>query len=113
MNRMPSPGGDEGGGAQARVNVLAELPLLEARLDAPSLRPPDVDQTQVCARLLHGDHLHSRCSDTLLPQGFADMLVAHALVDKPVVLTKVLPAITKAAFLKGAGCVSISFVRGK
>ena len=47
MNRMPTPGGDEGGGAQARVNVLAELPLLEARLDAPSLRLSDIDQSQV------------------------------------------------------------------
>ena len=47
MNRMPTPGGDEGGGAQARVNVLAELPLLEARLDAPSLRITDADQSQV------------------------------------------------------------------
>lgn len=47
MNRMPTPEGDEGGGAQARVNVLAELPLLEARLDAPSLRITDVDQSQV------------------------------------------------------------------
>ena len=49
---MPDPGGDEGGGAQARVNVLAELPLLEARLDAPSLRISDVDQSQV-----HHHHL--------------------------------------------------------
>ena len=47
MNRMPLPEGDEGGGAQARVNVLAELPLLEARLDAPSLRTSDADQSQV------------------------------------------------------------------
>lgn len=48
MNRMPVPEGDEGGGAQARVNVLAELPLLEARLDAPSLKIiTDVDQSQV------------------------------------------------------------------
>ena len=49
MNRMPGPEGDEGagGGAQARVNVLAELPLLEARLDAPSLKITDVDQSQV------------------------------------------------------------------
>ena len=44
---MAGPEGDEGGGAQARVNVLAELPLLEARLDAPSLRTTDVDQSQV------------------------------------------------------------------
>lgn len=47
MNRMAAPEGDEGGGAQARVNVLADLPLLEARLDAPSLRTTDVDQSQV------------------------------------------------------------------
>lgn len=47
MNRMPTPEGDEGGEAQARVNVFAELPLLEARLDAPSLKTPDVDQSQV------------------------------------------------------------------
>lgn len=50
MNRMPTPEGDEGGGAQARVNVLAELPLLEARLDAPSLKTPDVDQSQVITK---------------------------------------------------------------
>lgn len=60
MNHMPGPEGDEGGGAQARVNVLAELPLLEARLDAPSLRITDVDQSQVtlapaCSQALHAD----------------------------------------------------------
>lgn len=32
---------DEGGKAQTRVNVLPEMPLLEARLDAPSQRLPD------------------------------------------------------------------------
>ena len=47
MNRMGMPGEEEGGGAETRVNVLAELPLLEARLDAPSLRSTDSEQTQV------------------------------------------------------------------
>lgn len=47
MNRMGMPSEEEGGGAQTRVSVLAELPLLEARLDAPSLRSTDSEQTQV------------------------------------------------------------------
>lgn len=60
MNRMPTPEGDEGGEAQARVNVLAELPLLEARLDAPSLKTPDVDQSQVTTLLLM--HHSGKCN---------------------------------------------------
>lgn len=55
MNRMPTPGGDEGGGAHARVNVLAELPLLEARLDAPSLRITELDHSQASSFLHIGD----------------------------------------------------------
>jgi len=48
MNRMGVPHEEEGGGAETRVNVVPELPLLEARLDAPSLRTTDAEQTQVC-----------------------------------------------------------------
>ena len=67
MNRMPAPEGDEGGGAQARVNVLAELPLLEARLDAPSLKTPDVDQSQVIPLLLVQHSIESkRCRISLV-----------------------------------------------
>ncbi len=47
MNRMGVPHEEEGGGAETRVNVVPELPLLEARLDAPSLRTTDAEQTQV------------------------------------------------------------------
>jgi len=47
MNRMGVPHEEEGGGAETRVNVVPELPLLEARLDAPSLRTSDAEQTQV------------------------------------------------------------------
>ena len=47
MNRMGMPQEEEGGGAETRVNVLSELPLLEARLDAPSLRLTDAEQPQV------------------------------------------------------------------
>ena len=61
MNRMPTREGDEGGGAQARVNVLAELPLLEARLDAPSLKTPDVDQSQVIPLLLLQHSIECKC----------------------------------------------------
>ncbi|KAL0049175.1 hypothetical protein WJX82_008170 [Trebouxia sp. C0006] len=46
MNRMGVPHEEEGGGAETRVNVVPELPLLEARLDAPSLRTSDAEQTQ-------------------------------------------------------------------
>lgn len=47
MNRMGMPQEEEGGGAETRVNVLSELPLLEARLDALSLRVTDAEQPQV------------------------------------------------------------------
>ncbi len=47
MNRMGVPHEEEGGGAETCVNVVPELPLLEARLDAPSLRTSDAEQTQV------------------------------------------------------------------
>lgn len=39
---------DEGGKAQTRVNVLPEMPLLEARLDAPSQRLPDQQVQKQC-----------------------------------------------------------------
>ena len=44
---------DDGGMAQTRVNVLPELPLLEARLDAPSQRMPD-QQVRGCCCLNEG-----------------------------------------------------------
>lgn len=47
MNRMGESHEEEGGGAETRVNVVPELPLLEARLDAPSLRTTEAEQTQV------------------------------------------------------------------
>ncbi|DBA86334.1 TPA: hypothetical protein ACH3X2_005568 [Trebouxia sp. C0005] len=46
MNRMGESHEEEGGGAETRVNVVPELPLLEARLDAPSLRTTEAEQTQ-------------------------------------------------------------------
>ena len=39
--------------AQTRVNVLPELPLLEARLDAPSQRLPDQQVEERCFLVSH------------------------------------------------------------
>ncbi len=57
MNRMGVPHEEEGGWAETRVNVVPELPLLEARLDAPSLRTTDAEQTQVSQPIKA--HIHS------------------------------------------------------
>ena len=46
-NRMSLLMSDDGGMAQTRVNVLPEMPLLDARLAAPSLQLVDTDQAQV------------------------------------------------------------------
>lgn len=46
-NRMSLLTSDDGGMVQTRVNVLPEMPLLEARLDAASLQLVDTEQAQV------------------------------------------------------------------
>ena len=65
MNRMGMPQEEEGGGAETRVNVLSELPLLEARLDAPSLRVTDAELPQVGSSVTMHTIPQTLCSSLL------------------------------------------------
>lgn len=68
-NRMGLLASDEGGMAQTRVSVLPELPLLEARLDAPSQRLPDQQVSPTgsccCSSMGTGPTAMTACSTQL------------------------------------------------